>query len=121
MAVVERPLVSTALHPTRRRIENAEAAGLDFAGDDIPIIDQDGTGEDGHLTYPEYLQTPEWREYREGVLKQRNGKCTTCERDATHAHHRTYLHIGWEADEDCVGLCPDCHKKMHGRRARRRR
>lgn len=122
MATLEASARSTALHPTRRLVENAEADGNEFARDLIPIIDRDGSeGDPEWMTYPEYLETDEWREYRQGVLDRQNRECATCERDATHTHHRTYKNIGWEADNDCVGLCQECHKKMHGRRRRRKR
>jgi hypothetical protein len=113
------------------------ARGESFAYDCIPEISDEfsgayretlaineATGENHayvELDYAQYLQTEEWREYRQAVLDRQENGCATCERDATHCHHRTYRHIGWEADADCVGLCVDCHGKQHKKRTRQRR
>lgn len=108
--------VSEALHPTRRMVEaGLRGAYPEFAYDQIPEVGSDLGAE---ITYTEYLATPEWREYRAAILARQGGVCATCPRDATHCHHRSYSSLGWEADGDCVGLCPDCHARHHGKRRR---
>lgn len=115
----------SALHPLRRQILDYLASPDEdarmFAMDTVPEIGDEHAGSlaagEGHmhLSYGEYLTTSNWLEYRAAIFARQGGKCATCPRDATHCHHRTYEHLGWEADEDCVGLCPDCHRKLHQR------
>lgn len=109
------------LHPTRRVVTmdlySVRLPGSrEFAYDAVPDI-----GPRGAMTYAEYLQTPEWREYRAAVIVRQGGVCTMCPRRVAHCHHRTYANLGWEADDDCVGVCRPCHEKHHGKASRRGR
>lgn len=113
------------MHPWRRAYERALAdpKEAEFADQMEPHISDEYVGcladalAHGDaltaMTYEDYLTTDGWLEYRAAVFARQGGKCATCPRDATHCHHRTYERVGWEADDDCVGLCRDCHAKLH--------
>ena len=69
------------------------------------------------LDYHEYIKSPEWKETSR-LAKERAGyRCQLCNRkgnDSTlHTHHRTYVRLGIEFDEDLIVLCNSCHKKHH--------
>ncbi len=64
--------------------------------------------------YTAYLDTPEWREKRQLVLRRDGGRCQGClQRPAFHVHHLTYDRAGDELLIDLVALCPSCHQKAH--------
>jgi len=70
------------------------------------------------LDYHEYIKSPGWKETSR-LAKERAGyRCQLCNRkgdDTTlHTHHRTYVRLGIEFDEDLIVLCSSCHKKHHG-------
>jgi 5-methylcytosine-specific restriction endonuclease McrA len=84
----------------------------------------------------DYLNSQEWREKRDNILKRDEYKCVRCkgiiknliekyfkeyenelkefEIKATQVHHTTYenLHTSKEVD-DCISLCWRCHKIQH--------
>tara|TARA_R110000868_G_C10960892_1_gene768479 strand:- start:3211 stop:3744 length:534 start_codon:yes stop_codon:yes gene_type:complete len=65
--------------------------------------------------YSEYLQTPEWKEKRQLVLKRANGLCEGCGKSiANEVHHLTYQRAGNEMLFDLVALCAGCHHSIHG-------
>jgi len=65
--------------------------------------------------YSEYIQTYEWKLKREAVLARCNWLCEGCRKQkATVVHHVTYSHVGNELLFQLVGLCRDCHDKVHG-------
>ena len=64
--------------------------------------------------YNEYLSSKEWNEKRRLVLKRCNRICEGCGMyGASQAHHLSYDHIGNEFLFELVGLCLDCHKRIH--------
>lgn len=71
--------------------------------------------ESGRLhRYAAYLKTPEWRERRAKVIDRENGLCQGCrEKRITEIHHLTYDNRGDELLFQLVGLCSDCHAKLH--------
>lgn len=72
--------------------------------------------ENGRFTasYRAYLQSPEWRARREKVMKRCGGFCEGCgDNSAVHVHHRTYRHFGNEFLFELLGLCRDCHERLH--------
>jgi len=109
-------LIRVALHPTRRLVESLVSADRtlpELVGLIVPVVGRNAGRDPMRPTYSEYLASEDWREYRAAIIARQRGKCATCPRDATHCHHRTYEHLGWEADDDCVGLCADCHRSYH--------
>lgn len=65
--------------------------------------------------HTKYLSTPQWREKRRRVLERAHGRCEGCgQRDATIAHHLTYVRWQHEMLFDLVAVCEECHKKIHG-------
>ena len=65
--------------------------------------------------YAAYLRTPQWRERRARALKRARNKCSLCSsKRRLEAHHRTYVRIGQERDEDIVVICSSCHGHHHG-------
>jgi hypothetical protein len=66
--------------------------------------------------YEDYLQTPKWRRKSKAVIK-RDRICKACEtRPAVQAHHLTYERAGDEPLFDLVGVCRECHRKLHAPR-----
>ncbi|UAB78651.1 HNH endonuclease [Erythrobacter sp. SCSIO 43205] len=66
------------------------------------------------LEYQEYLNSSEWRDKREKVLKRANGTCEGClDRAATEVHHITYEHIGEEFLWELRAVCQQCHDRIH--------
>ena len=68
--------------------------------------------------YKEYINSPEWKETSRRAKERAGYRCQLCNRkgdDTTlHTHHRTYVRLGIEFDEDLIVLCNSCHKKHHG-------
>lgn len=64
--------------------------------------------------YSEYLMTENWRAKRRAVFERCGQVCEGCrERKATEVHHITYEHIYDEFLFELVGLCNECHSRMH--------
>lgn len=72
-------------------------------------------------TYNSKLQSPEWKEKRNYILKRDGYKCTMC--GSTHnlqVHHKYYIkHQGkyiepWDYSDDAlITLCARCHYRVH--------
>lgn len=76
----------------------------------------------GHATYGDYLRSEHWAEFRERYAKSKwRGVCKACYRrvGAFELHHKTYVRLGSEWLQDVVGLCHDCHAKVHAAEATR--
>lgn len=66
--------------------------------------------------YGVYLRSPEWAKRRALVMKRCGGVCEGCmERPATQVHHLTYDHVGDELLFELVGICRECHEKVHAK------
>lgn len=64
--------------------------------------------------YAEYLQTDEWRERHDLVMRRCRGVCEGCGKaKATQVHHLTYKRVREEMLFDLVGVCDDCHDALH--------
>lgn len=66
--------------------------------------------------YSRYLKSPEWKEKRQRLYLDRNGRCEDCGRKLGgeyHAHHKTYARVGNEDLDDLALLCDRCHQKKH--------
>jgi len=67
-----------------------------------------------HDWYNQYLQTNEWKERRQSVIKRENGLCQGCQNaPIEEIHHLTYKCVGIEPLFQLVGLCSECHKLIH--------
>jgi len=64
--------------------------------------------------YKEYLDSEHWQSFRKLVMEFWSWKCCVCPQPAKDVHHNTYLRVGQEELTDCVALCRQCHKKVHG-------
>jgi hypothetical protein len=63
--------------------------------------------------YDAYLQTPKWKAKSRRIL-QRDPICQAClMRPSVQAHHLSYKHVGDEPLFDLVGVCLECHRKLH--------
>lgn len=72
--------------------------------------------ENGRFTasYQAYLKSPEWKDRRERVMKRCGGICEGCgDNCAVHVHHQTYRHFGNEFLFELLGLCEECHERLH--------
>jgi hypothetical protein len=66
------------------------------------------------LPYQEYLQTPEWQERRQRILKRDGFRCQVCNSsERLNVHHRDYTRRGYENDSDLTTLCQGCHQVFH--------
>lgn len=66
--------------------------------------------------YGAYLRSPEWANKRRLVMKRCGGICEGCmENPATQVHHLTYDHVGNELLFELVGICRECHEKVHAK------
>jgi hypothetical protein len=64
--------------------------------------------------YHNYLQTSEWYDKRNQVLRFSNHKCNRCkETENLQVHHLNYNSIGDESLNDLEVVCRSCHKKIH--------
>jgi HNH endonuclease len=71
--------------------------------------------------YLAYMQSPQWRQFRERVLARDGYRCVTCRgRRSLEVDHLTYVRLGHERLSDCQTLCHPCHVRKT-RVARRRR
>lgn len=84
-------------------------------------IDYEKRKEDRKRWYHEiYLQSPEWREKSEQVLRRCHRLCEGCGKaQATIAHHLSYDHVqpdlpfGSEFLWELRGVCKSCHDRCH--------
>lgn len=64
--------------------------------------------------YHEYLNSVNWRVIRNKVMARCGGICEGCfDKKAVHVHHKTYDNVFNELMFQLVGLCEDCHAKLH--------
>jgi 5-methylcytosine-specific restriction endonuclease McrA len=62
-----------------------------------------------------YLQTPEWADRRQLVLKRANGVCEGCGKaPAEQVHHLTYRNWRNEFLWELRAVCRPCHLNVHG-------
>lgn len=79
------------------------------------------TGEVAY-SYIQYLRTAHWASTRK--MKQQRSKnrmkCEECKRSHIRSdiHHKHYNTLGKESVSDLIILCPSCHAKAHGRKAK---
>lgn len=61
--------------------------------------------------HQEYLNTQEWKEKRQEVLKRDDYLCQACLKNrASEVHYLTYDHFGNEPLFDLISVCRECHK-----------
>lgn len=82
----------------------------------------DGPGLPWDLRYSEYLQSEQWLELREQVLKRDKYRCQWTGKssrpgDPLQVHHMTYDRVGCERMEDLITVCRSAHQAHHNRRA----
>jgi hypothetical protein len=93
------------------RVDHLESAGPPAADGRMPRPTPERLRALKTMPYPQYLQTPEWKAYREVALRRAWYRCQMCESDQTplYVHHRTYKRRGEEVPEDLCVLCRSCH------------
>lgn len=107
------------IEKTKRKIETnskiLRAAGIDPDVGSNVTIGSNGEVYRTYKTYDNYSDSSVWRGRREEYYKHHEKKCTAC--GATggdiQLHHRTYVRIGSELDEDLMPLCGRCHRCLH--------
>lgn len=66
--------------------------------------------------YQQYLESSNWGVLRSKVFTRCNRVCEGCLcRPATEVHHLTYDHICDEYLWELVGICGECHRKIHNK------
>ena len=64
--------------------------------------------------YRAYLQSDEWQEVRNLVLKRDHATCLLCGSTLfLHVHHRHYGTFQKETGEELATLCGRCHRRLH--------
>jgi hypothetical protein len=69
----------------------------------------------GFKSYLEYLKSDLWKNRRTRFFEKNPRRCIGCGEDQGRIdlHHRTYVRIGQELDQDLVPLCRSCHQSLH--------
>ncbi|MCR4340537.1 MAG: HNH endonuclease [Gemmatimonadaceae bacterium] len=65
------------------------------------------------LNYDEYMKSRRWFDRRDAFFAKYRARCGCGSRFDLELHHKTYLRLGNERDEDLVPLCENCHKRVH--------
>ena len=68
------------------------------------------------IEYQEYLKTEHWQSVAKAVKERAGFRCQVCNNSKSlEAHHRTYEHMGREAEflGDLICLCRRCHGLFH--------
>lgn len=75
--------------------------------------------------YTRYLQSPEWKNKRELVLKRDNYKCQACLTGlATQVHHKSYEFVDLSGSEPCfdlISVCYPCHTRIEEMKKKNRK
>ncbi|WP_439132390.1 HNH endonuclease [Polaribacter sp.] len=75
--------------------------------------------------YLKYLNSKEWKEKRDTVLKLRGRSCERCKANLkgkiADIHHKTYKNIFNEKLDDLEILCRKCHKKEHNKKTKKKK
>jgi hypothetical protein len=73
-----------------------------------------GESEEWWAKYTAYLETPAWLQRRFLVIKRCGGVCEGCgSAEVDEVHHLTYEHVTEEFLFELVGLCGNCHHRIH--------
>lgn len=93
------------------RIDMLTAAGLEVAAREKP---HGKKPKFNFKSYAQYICSPAWAKRRSDYFKGHDKKCRTCGDDkGLHLHHRTYVRLGSESDNDLMPLCRKCHAVLH--------
>jgi hypothetical protein len=108
-------LTANREHPVTAAAEIIRTVRASLAGcEEFPLVTAERGCELAAMPYPEYLQTPEWRERGRIKREQAAHRCQVCNStDKLHVHHRTYGRRGVEHPADLIVLCDGCHKLFH--------
>ena len=69
---------------------------------------------EGCWSYLDYIHSEEWRKKSARIKDKQKSVCRLCgKRENLQTHHLTYIRLGNEKEDDLVGLCEDCHTKIH--------
>ena len=67
------------------------------------------------MKYPEYLETPQWKDLREQAMYRADNKCEFCRRTGHAVHHVKYPKVFKDDHLDnLVMVCRRCHELCHG-------
>ncbi len=65
--------------------------------------------------YDAYMASEAWQKKRKRALARAGYECACCgSSDDLQVHHKTYVRLGKERDNDLLVLCKPCHRKAHG-------
>lgn len=71
---------------------------------------------DRRKQYIEYINSPEWRAFREKAFDFHGRNCATCgSKHDLHVHHKHYKTFMRETVGDVMILCEPCHMDVHAR------
>lgn len=66
-------------------------------------------------TYKKYIDSPQWKFFRDSIIRQRGTMCERCGKDRPplNVHHISYVRLGNELPEDVKVYCLPCHRMIH--------
>lgn len=85
----------------------------------LKITSPDGTVRtEVYRSHAAYMRSSWWRHRKARYWENHTRRCAACaNRGSTkkpiHLHHKTYVRMGGELDEDLCGLCEGCHNRTH--------
>ena len=66
------------------------------------------------MHYHQYIESPEWKDRVTRYKDTAKCLCTNCgSSENITGHHKTYINIGNEPEEDIEILCWSCHQENH--------
>lgn len=65
------------------------------------------------MTYREYIDSEEWKDRVNQYKDEAGWQCSCGSTDHITGHHKTYVNLGNELQEDIEILCWSCHQERH--------
>lgn len=104
----------------RQRLERIRKAHEEYKQPSRPLRTAAGRYTQAYLNR---IDSVEWKELKERLMREREGKCERCRRTnvVLELHHIHYETVGYERDTDLSLLCEICHRAADAERAERTR
>lgn len=69
---------------------------------------------DSSVIYEDYIQSPEWQAFKDTYYQTHDKKCAiTGDTENVELHHKTYVRLGDEDEEDVIPLSKPVHEMVH--------
>jgi hypothetical protein len=95
--------ISNALYAVRKRNEEMERE-----------IEKQNKSSEFWQKWDSHMKSDKWKAIRKKVISRCNGICEGClVNPVQQVHHVTYAHLGNEFCFELLGLCSECHNRLH--------